>query len=566
MSTLTTTSSISSTKTPMFIEDYFVLDKRIYIKLKTGPTTYFVVDIKKNICETVTIKDAESEEDERSEGIKTKLAYFSISDLVEYPPISEFKSVSMFSFTIKTMDGTKRKIKPASLDEIVGELKTLGLFVQTNRAMDVLNNAINALKNNGLYKKEDKSPYPGFYILDGKFVSTKFHELPNKEQMAKALSIFNDFGKHYGDFAPKLGYIAHWMLMAPFSFSIKQNGYGTKLNNLFLYGTTRTGKSTIAKLACFIWERNIDQQVISGSHVHSPYQYGRAISQSSYPMIIDEGEKLFNSTELSSLIKTATHVTSARSRYNSHLSREEEIMALSLSIITSNFNKPNDGALSARMDVLNYTSGDIRSKEKRTEFQKKFQPDVQNGPLKILRYIGNYVASQITTDPSLLEEDWLKVSKTMWKEMYAHAGIEMPDWMINISTPESVEEGFEDEKAYYESNIKALILRNSKASEYDSKKEVYKHHITSKEKAEDVILMSREPWIHYHKPVTGPDAGKEFVWIEKAIETDLKREKSINIQLDRIAELLGGKVLRKTVNGKKRYVAVFDYGEFLDLF
>jgi hypothetical protein len=333
----------------------------------------------------------------------------------------------MFSFTITTTDGAKSRIQPASLEEIVGELKSRGLFPQTNKAMDALTNAINALKGNGLFTAKNKSPYPGFFILDDKFVSTKSHELPNKDQMAKALKIFNDFGEHYGDFAPKLAYIAHWMIIAPFSFSIKQKGKGTKLNNLFLYGTTRTGKSTIAKLSCFIWSKNIDQQLSSGSQVHSPYQFGRAISQSTFPIIIDEGEGLFDTPELSSLMKTATHAISARSRYNSTLNREEEIMAFSLSIITSNYCKPNDGATSARLDVLNYNSRDIRSPEKRMEFEKKFQPDVQNGPLKALHCIGDYVASQITTDPSLLEEDWLELSKTLWKEIYAHAGIDMDD-------------------------------------------------------------------------------------------------------------------------------------------
>ena len=79
------------------------------------------------------------------------------------------------------------------------------------------------------------------------------------------------------------------------------------------------------------------------------------------------------------------------------------------------------------MDVLNITSKDIRSQEKRKEFKNKFQPDVQNGPLKALKYIGDYVASQITADPNLLEEDWLELSKKLWKEMYALAGIEMPN-------------------------------------------------------------------------------------------------------------------------------------------
>ena len=354
-------------RTPTFNEEYFVIGNRTYNKLKSSPTVYFVIDGEKNICEKVTIKENRDNE-ERVEGQKTKLSYFSISDLVEYPPILELHSNSMFSFTYIGIDGLNKKIHTASLDEIVGELKNQGLFIQAKNAMDVLTNAINTLKINGKYSTENKSPYPGFFNLNGDFVSTKSYELPNKEQMADALKIFNDFGEHYGEFAPKLGYIAHWMIMAPFSFIIKQKGIGTKLNNLFLYGTTRTGKTTIAKLSCFIWSRIIDEQLSSGSHVHSTHQYGRAISKSTFPIIVDEGEGLFNTTELSSLVKTATHNISARSKYNSNMNREEEIMALSLSILTSNYNKPNDGALGARIDLIKYTSNNIRSKGQRDDF------------------------------------------------------------------------------------------------------------------------------------------------------------------------------------------------------
>lgn len=558
-------SSYASLKVPDFLDDYFVWGKRTYIKLASEPTVYFVVDSGKNICETVRIKEDDEIEGKRVEGSKTKVAYFSISNLVEYPPVPELHSPSMFSFYIVGMDGVSEKIQPASLDEIVGELKSRGLFQKANMAMDVITNAINALKNNRLYETKNKSPYPGFFKLNGKFVSTKTYALPNESQMAEAIQMFNDFGEHYNEFAPKLGYIAHWMIMAPFSFVIKQKGKGTKLNNLFLYGTTRTGKSTIAKLSCFMWSRGIDNQLKSGSHVHSVYQYGRAISESTFPIIVDEGEGLFNTTELSSLMKTATHSLSARSRYNSYLQREEEVMALSLSIITSNYNKPNDGALGARLDLMKYTSTSIRSKEERIEFERKFQPDVENGPLKILQHIGNYVAVQITMNPSLLEDDWLDVSKLLWKEMYELGGIEMPEWMRNIGAPETVEEAFVDEKDYYESNIKSLIIRKAEPQTH-MKGVREKRYITPRDKAEDVVLNSREPWIQYYQPTTGSDARKEFVLIEKSIETDLRKEKQINIQLDRIAELLGGTIKRKTIEKRKITVAVFDYNEFLDLF
>lgn len=268
------------------------------------------------------------------------------------------------------------------------------------------------------------------------------------------------------------------------------------------------------------------------------------------------------------MLKTSTHSTSCRSRYNSFLQREEEIPALALSIVTSNYSKPDDGALGARLDVLKYTASEIRSQQDREEFDEKFQPRVQNGPLQVLRFIGHYVAARVIDDPGLLDVDWKETSQQLWRDMYELADIEMPEWMENISTPEGVEESVIDETEYYISNIKALILR--KADPYLSKTNIYgeviEEHIYPRDKAEDVVKVSREPWIHYHKPKAGPDAGKEFVWIEKSIETDLKRDKGIDIKLDRIAELLGGRYVRKNTPSGKRYVAVFEYSKFLDLY
>lgn len=548
---------------PEFMTDSLVWRNRFYVKLRSGPTVYFVVDDYKNICELVQIK--ENNEGQREESSRTKLALFSIADLVEYPPIYELKTKSMFSFTLRGANGYDEKFRPASIDEIVGELKSRGLFLQSNRAIDTITNAINALKVNRSYTVAHQPPYAGFFILNEEFVSTESYTKPNKGQMADALTIFNEFGESYGSFCPKLGYIAHWMLMAPFSFIFKQKGSASKINNMHLYGTTRTGKTTIAKLVSYFWNRNIDEQLTSGSHVHSTYQFGRAISKSTFPIIIDEGEAIFQNDELKSLLKTSTHNISARSRYNSSLQQEEEIMALSQSIITSNYSKPNDGAVGARLDLFKYTANEVRSKEVRDQFENRFQPDVQNGPLNVLKYIGNYVAIRIKQDPDLLNEDWLKLSKQLWTEMYQLAGMQIPEWMSKIALPDSVEESFEDEISFYESNIKALILRNASPNIYEKDKGP-KEWITPKDKAIDVVYKSREPWIHLHDPSTGKHAGKKFVLIEKSIETDLKKDKGIDIQLDRIAEILNGKITRKTINKRKIKVAVFGYGEFLDMF
>ena len=70
------TTANSSITTPKYIEDNFILGNRIYNKLSSGPTVYFVVDNKKNICEMVKITE-DKETGNRSEGSKTKVAYFS---------------------------------------------------------------------------------------------------------------------------------------------------------------------------------------------------------------------------------------------------------------------------------------------------------------------------------------------------------------------------------------------------------------------------------------------------------------------------------------------------------
>ena len=138
----------------------------------------------------------------------------------------------------------------------------------------------------------------------------------------------------------------------------------------------------------------------------------------------------------------------------------------------------------------------------------------------------------------------------------------MPDWMRNFSSPEGVKKHLKMKMTIQHQ----ISSRNAKVDEYDVETRDTIHHITPRDKAQDVVLRAREPWINLHMPTRGPDANKEFVFIEKSIETDLRQYKNIYIQLDRIAELLGGKVQRKTVNGQKRTVAVFDYEEFLNLF
>ena len=152
------TTSNSPITNPKYIEDNFILGDRIYNKLSSGPTVYFVVDNKKNICEMVKIK--EDKDGMRIEGSKTKVAYFTISRLVEYPPIPELNSSSMFSFIITGVDGKHSRIKPASLDEIVGDFKSRGLFQQNSKAMDVVTNAIKDLQINQQYQTQNISPYP----------------------------------------------------------------------------------------------------------------------------------------------------------------------------------------------------------------------------------------------------------------------------------------------------------------------------------------------------------------------------------------------------------------------
>ena len=138
--------------------------------------------------------------------------------------------------------------------------------------------------------------------------------------------------------------------------------------------------------------------------------------------------------------------------------------------------------------------------------------------------------------------------------------------MINIAHPESVEESFEDEQNYYETNIKALILSKADINNIVYNESTENDFISPKDKVKDVVSNSRWSWIYYYAPTTGVNAGEKFVRITKAIETDLRKEKQINIQLNRIAELLGGKMARKPHNGRKINLAEFEYNKFINSF
>jgi hypothetical protein len=561
--------------------------RRFYNKLQTGPTKYFVVDLGKNVCEIVQVSKTKLENgiEEWMEIRKVKQGFFSISDLKMYPAIPELKSFPMYSFVLNEKRGKSRRINPCVIEECTSKIGSLGLFTSSRKALDTTSGAINCLINCEEFKEETKPPYPGFFIIGSKLVSTReFKKLPTKKQINAALEWVEQFGEEYGDFKGVFSYMVRWQIAGPFNYALKQKHPKNLLKtmpNILLFGKTRLGKDTVANFGSFIWRRHFYSS--SGARIHSPAQFGEAISKSSLPVVVSEAETLWQNDKIMNAIKEATETTTAREikiRMVQH-----EVPSLSPMILTSNYGTPDkDAAQGSRINLFNYQTGNIRSVDEMKAFNNRFKPQDLEGPLSFVGFVGDYVGYEILNNPQRLDGEWFLVADDILKDIYKYAGRKMPGWLKDPEMPQGIEEADEREREFYISNILGYIIKNSRI---EQKREPLKDEngnpvedeegniqytedkvpVTPRKKAEDVILNAREPWIHYREIKGGKKQNRgKFVFISKDIEKDLDKNLDIPVNLEIIADLLGGVYERRNETFGHRFYAIFDYKHFLNLY
>jgi hypothetical protein len=556
-------------------KDVFECKDRIYSVVSKHPLKkFFVIDRRRHILEYVSNYQKEVEDPDTgvsgkvwTTGKNELLARFSIERIIEYQPLDK-EMMPTYSMELTKKDGSRINIVNGNINDVVGQMKSYGgLIVKQRDATDVVNAMIAVAEETGNLIKKFEPPYPGFFWHEGEIISTVKIQYPEKREVREGLEMLHDFAAEYEEFKENLSFVLHWQIIAPFNFVKKQKQCSDQMGALYLYGTSRAGKSTIGALVQHIWGVTRNKCFIGTGGVGSVASFGRQLSQHTFPLVLDEAENIFDpqNRELASVFKNGVLYTFTRGRYSPQTGRFENIPALSAPIITSNSGTPKNAALGARMHSVEYFMDRPRTAGEQHVFSELFNPMSDFGPLSRLKALGSFAAEYMISHEGLVDIPWQESSEEIWSELYDYAGIDMPEWIAKCGKVKGFEEAFEAEQSEDANIVHDIILRSvDRYVATNAAKEIVVR--TPEVKAEMAAKGSIEPWLSYVAPKTGKFAGKEFVDIGMGITHAIKKEYGIVRDLNVLGGQIGAEVTRVRRGKSRVWVARMTYNDYLEMF
>jgi hypothetical protein len=310
-------------------------------------------------------------------------------------------------------------IGPATIEEIADRLRAEGLVYHTRLLNDILNAIIQ-----GAIKKEraeirEEIEAPGFYLVGSRITPVRIEITPvSSQELREALELLNELAERFNHALDKFSTVVKWGLIAPFSFVYKQKG--SWLPWLYLYGSSQTGKTTLGEIVLALWSL-ATEHMKSGANIDTVPRLGYVLSQSTFPIVINEPGSAILKDEIIEVIKSATESITARGKHvkGSYI----EIPSLAPLIFTSNKVLPRDDALLRRFIVLRFTWGEKITREKADEFTRLVKPK-----LRKLGAIGRFIAWRVVEKG--LEEDWLSFAESLLRDAYQYANLDVPEWIL----------------------------------------------------------------------------------------------------------------------------------------
>ncbi len=313
------------------------------------------------------------------------------------------------------------KLGPAEIPDLVALLRNRGLVYNSKLAENALSAILNAYLRRGLAEIHAEIDKPDFYMRDGKVVPVRVEvREPSKEELKRALLLLNELATiWYGHVQEKFATIIKWGIVAPFNFIYKQRRLWIPW--LFLWGPSGVGKTTLGKIVLSIWGLSSEYEK-AGTNIDTVSRLGQVLSQSTFPVLINEPGTALTKEEIIEMMKAAVESTVARGKFVR--GQYIEIPALAPLIFTSNRTPPNDDALQRRLIIVKFTFSEKINLQKAEQFERTIKPRLVE-----LRAIGQYVAKRILDDPSLLELDWRELSEKLLVEAYREVGLTPPGWI-----------------------------------------------------------------------------------------------------------------------------------------
>jgi hypothetical protein len=482
-------------------------------------------------------------------------------DLLNISPVDIFETYNILdknaspklclSFYRKGMP-SKQTIEGNDIQIIEKQLeKRPGIVLKPREYKGVVNEIINEYIKLEQIHTIEEIPVQGIFCnpLNGELVRADEHGstpiiLPSVDSVSQALSIWEDLYDVYPGDESKLAHIIRWGLVSPFSYILKTRFVWQPM--LFLYGASRTSKTTLAEISLSPYTRITSEISIGGGAFNTEYRIGNALSRQGIGTIINEPSSSINNDIYIDLIKRA--VESPISREKNENGVHIKVPAYSNMCFTSNSFIPTNDAFVRRADYLEFTKNERLSDDDIKLFNKTFNHQNWNNTRFLeLRPIGDYLTSYVAGDVNILSGNHMDIVFGMVTSLFEYVGEKPFKWLYLI--PELMDIGVSDNEVL--SEFRRMILRDykdltrnsSKIYEYafenaitvdeNMKVNAIRHEGDFAKLLRAVISSNNIPYLHYQKV-----HDEEYVIVNGAVKNALKDFNGIQITCKGLADYM----------------------------
>ena len=408
-------------------------------KLQIGSNKYIVMDYRNN---EVTIQIIDWKKGIEVTDYTRILLCYPMQITIHDNPISEAGRTFSIEW-VTTKDGHFHT-KNMSIPEIEQYLTDHGYVLSPKHFKGVVTALIQIAIENELAIIKNDIETPGFYYNDiTKSLNIIDFELRpvNIEKLNIALDLIEDLKHYFVGQETKLATTLKHALIVPFGFAKKQ--MGLPLENLIPYmyhfGKGGSGKTTIARIGSYFYGEPDSETDIGGSEFDTVPRIGGQISKSTFGLIVNEPESVFNSRSCVETLKTCVERTNARRRYEGR--NLTTILALSTVSFTSNSALPNIEGLTRRFVQLLYSHSEKKSDTEKKAFMEHYRMDSPELCLfHRLKYLADFAVNEINEDVELLRLPWQELSNALILRAYADCKRDCPEWLLSFAQAVTLDE------------------------------------------------------------------------------------------------------------------------------
>lgn len=374
-------------------------------------------------------------------------------------PIEGFEDLYTITYDTPTGPFTVQEERP---QVHVGFLRDRGLILNQNKAADTFNALLNNLIRDGRVCVREEMTRPGFYMArDGEPIKSKVDMHPPGEgEAGRCAELLEDIAFHFNDQSIFFT-VVRWFLVAPFNYMRKQLGH-EGYPYLYLYNQSRAGKTTMAKVAQWLYVDTPGRSHhIGGASFSTPARASDYFNAGTLPVTVNEPGEVFKyGGDVVEMLKSAADGLICRRAYSrGPMAPPVVTHSFMTPCFTSNHYLPDDEALIRRIYILFYSKRDLLCEEEWERFYRAFRPDASDSPCRVLRALGGYAWWRVSRDPGLLELGWERLSEEFLKDFYLLAGVSIPDFALKLAG-DSGSDAAEESKESYQDMVRSLMVKD----------------------------------------------------------------------------------------------------------